>query len=124
MKRKLTMVITFCVTVFFTALALANSSVPENCQTLPCVRSHVNTIDSQLITLIGQRLAYVKMAAVIKGNPQAVVDPQREEAILTMVGQQAASEGYSPAIAQAVFKAILAESDKYELSQVPKQTKG
>lgn len=99
--------------------AATTNIAPQNCQTLNCVRSYIDMIDNQIITLIGQRLAYVKMAASIKGNTQAVVDPQREAAILTMVGQQAERAGYPPTIAQSVFKTILAESDQYELSQVP-----
>ena len=78
------------------------------------MRTGIDQINSQIVTLLGQRLQYVKRAGELKKNKKSIHDQARENMILTNVGKQAQREGYPASIAQAVFKAILKQSNVYE----------
>ncbi len=107
--------------IFVSLLILANYTfamqkavATAQCPTLNCVRKNIDAIDTKLITLIGQRLAYVKRAGELKKNIKSIHDPAREAKILHTVGQQAENAGYPAAIAIAIFKTILAQANVYE----------
>lgn len=83
------------------------------CANLNCVREQIDSVDKKLVDLIGQRLAYVKQAGVIKkGKP--VHDTGREKQILTKVRDQAKEAGYPEQPLLNIFKSILKEANIYE----------
>lgn len=86
----------------------------EQCQDLECVRNNIDAIDSQIVALLGQRLAYVKRAGQLKPPATSVNDRSREIQILNKVAQQAQALGFSPIIARSVFSTILLQSNLYE----------
>jgi len=42
------------------------STSAESCATLQCVRNNIDQINSQIVSLLGQRLNYVKRAGELK----------------------------------------------------------
>lgn len=86
----------------------------EQCQDLKCVRDNIDAVDSQIVTLLGQRLAYVKRAGELKGPDISVRDRSREAAIMSKVTAEAQAVGYSPFVARSVFTTILLQSTVYE----------
>lgn len=86
----------------------------DQCQNLQCVRANLDNIDSKMIALLGERLAYVQRAGQLKGRSQSTHDRGRELAIFDKVTQQAQQIGYPPEIARIVFGTILFQSNLYE----------
>jgi chorismate mutase len=86
----------------------------ERCSNLDCVRQNIDVIDSQLVLLLGQRLAYVKRAGELKGPQRPVHDQARESVILNKVIQEADFIGYPSYFVRAVFITILAQSNIFE----------
>lgn len=86
----------------------------EKCPDLNCVRGHIDNIDSQLVVLLGERLAYVKRAGELKGPNVPVHDQARENKILDKVAAEAEAFGYPGAIARAVFTSLLGQTNIYE----------
>ncbi len=87
----------------------------EKCSNLTCVRNCIDSIDSQIVTLIGKRLAYVKRAGEIKNGTIPIHDQKRENQILKKVCLLAEKQGYSGDIAKSIYKTILEQSNYYEL---------
>ncbi|QLH43246.1 MAG: chorismate mutase [Coxiellaceae bacterium] len=83
----------------------------EECLNMSCVNANIDVIDSQIVALIGQRLAYARRTRELRGShvdigAQITVDP-----ILNKVARQAEVMGYSPLIARSIFAAILLQTN-------------
>jgi isochorismate pyruvate lyase len=90
-------------------------SKPEKCTNLTCIRDCIDSIDTQIVDLIGQRLSYVKRAGEIKGKNIPIHDQKRENQILEKVSLLAEKQGYSSKFIISIYKIILEESNYYEL---------
>ena len=86
----------------------------DKCPTLTCVRKEIDMINHQIVTLMGQRLAYVRRAGELKTNVKSVHDQKREDQIIAKVTEQAKRIGVPISAVQGVFKEILAVSNQYE----------
>lgn len=86
----------------------------EKCPTLTCVRKEIDIINHQIVTLMGQRLAYVRRAGELKSNVKSVHDQKREDQIIAKVSGQAKRIGVPVSAVKGVFKEILVVSNKYE----------
>lgn len=91
-------------------------TTPKNCQNLPCVRKNIDTIDAEIVDLIGTRLQYVKRAGELKKSKMSVHDQAREDEILLKVSQMAMKEGYPPSIATEIYKTLLKQTNQYEMT--------
>ena len=105
--------------LLFSGLSLANpmqqtNAIAEKCADLNCVRGNIDNIDSQIVALLGQRLAYVKRAGELKGPNVPVHDQAREDKILAKVAQEAESFGYPGTIARALYTTLLQQTNAYE----------
>jgi isochorismate pyruvate lyase len=100
----------------FASIGLENTKIipATNCATLICVRSNIDIIDSEIVKLIGSRLAYVKRAGELKKGKQGIHDQVRENQIILKVAQLASKEGYPGFIAAEVYKTLLAQANIYE----------
>lgn len=87
----------------------------KNCQDLRCVRGQIDNIDAGIISLLVQRLAYVRRAGELRRiSDDPMHDPHREEQILNRIARQAEAMGYPANTARIIFGAILAQSNIYE----------
>ena len=85
----------------------------ENCRSIDDVRTRIDQIDRQIVTLLAARGAYVKQAARFKKTTDDVKAPQRVEQVIAKVTALAAEwerldrfegDGYQRVIAQAMLE--------------------
>lgn len=80
---------------------------PEQCETMTDVRDGVDTIDRELVRLLVIRQGYMKAAARIKPDREAVYDAERIEDVVSKVLTEARSQGLSPDIAEPVWRKLI-----------------
>jgi len=114
-KLSFALILTFLFSGITNASGKCNST-PEKCTNLICVRDCIDSIDAQIVNLIGQRLSYVKKAGEIKGKNIPIHDQKRENEILAKVSLLAEKQGYSADISQSIYVVILEQSNKYEIN--------
>lgn len=112
-KYKYLTYIALIIIIFLSSNAFASTKI-KNCLNLICVRNNIDTIDSQIVKLIGLRLAYVKRAGELKKGKQAIHDPARENQIILKVTQLALENGYPGFIAAEIYKTLLIQANIYE----------
>ena len=87
----------------------------QQCQSLACVRKNIDIINQQLLTALGERLAYVKRAGELKrASGEAVYAPKREQQIIENVTAQAKQRNIPEGFAKNIFECILKQSRLYE----------
>lgn len=73
-------------------------------------RREIDRIDSELLQLLATRFAVTeKVGQYKKQNNLPVVDPAREEVLLSKIRALAEAKGMSPDVAQKIFRSIIDE---------------
>lgn len=90
---------------------------PVVCASLAEVRANIDLIDCQLITLLAERADFVKQAAAFKKDEDAVRAPNRVEAVIAKVRGKAQDAGLPPAVAEAVWRAMIEQFVQLELEE-------
>ncbi|HZH02317.1 MAG TPA: isochorismate lyase [Myxococcaceae bacterium] len=80
---------------------------PELCTNLSDVRREIDSLDRQLISLLGLRFGYVRAAARFKSSPATVADPERVKAMLNERRQWAEQEGLSPDLIERLYRELV-----------------
>lgn len=80
---------------------------PKDCQTMSDVRAGVDSLDRELVRLLVIRQAYMKAAARIKPNREAVYDEDRIEDVVSKVLVEANKAGLSADIAEPVWRKLI-----------------
>ena len=62
--------------------AMEKAIEPELCRTMKEVRQGVDTVDAALVELLAQRFGYMRAAARIKQDREAVRDEDRKQAVI------------------------------------------
>lgn len=78
------------------------------CVSLDEVRSNIDRIDAQLVSLIAERGVYVKQAAGLKKTAVEIPAPQRVAQVLSRVQKLAEAAGADPAVVEATWRAMIA----------------
>ena len=92
-----------------------NAKNPDACMTMLDVRAGVDETDSQLITLLEKRFAYMRAAARIKSERNAVRDEVRKSTVIKNAEQAAEKAGIpSDAIAE-IWDRLVESSIEYEM---------
>lgn len=86
----------------------------KDCQSMAQVRQEIDRIDRLLISLLAERQTYVARAAEIKPSRDVVRDPVRVEDVVTKVKAAAEQAGFSPEIAETVWRAMIDEFIAFE----------
>ena len=76
---------------------------PDECENITDIRSEIDTIDYQVIKLLGQRFAYVKAASKFKTSEASVKAPERFQAMLQQRRIWAQEEGLNPDVIQKMY---------------------
>jgi len=88
--------------------------IADRCKDLQCVQYNLDMIDGQIASLIAKRNAFVKRSAEIKKHnvlaPKGVQDP---EVAAGRAAKTSKAIG-APAGSDAVFRAIIKQSNEYE----------
>ncbi|HFI2447529.1 TPA: chorismate mutase [Streptococcus suis] len=82
------------------------------------IREQINTIDSQLVSLLEQRMELVdQVTAYKRATGKPVLDTGRENAVLERVGNLVQKDDYRSAI-QATFSDMMAQSRAYQAAKL------
>lgn len=83
------------------------AKAPDDCKTMLDVRAGVDALDRELVRLLVTRQAYMKAAARIKPNREAVYDADRIEDVVSKVLIEADKLGLSRDIAEPVWRKLI-----------------
>ncbi|MBU2785014.1 chorismate mutase [Acidithiobacillus ferriphilus] len=81
------------------------------------IRSNIDRIDRQIVTLLAQRGAYVKQAAKFKKTTTDVKAPQRVERVIAKVVALSVELGANPTVTEQVYRAMIAGFINAELAE-------
>ncbi|MFC0632764.1 chorismate mutase [Brevundimonas balnearis] len=87
---------------------------PEACADMAEVRHGVDALDRALVQLLAERQRYMEAAARIKPSRDAVHDDARIEDVIAKVLEAARGAGLSPAIAEPVWRTLIAQCIAHE----------
>ncbi|CBS89338.1 isochorismate lyase [Azospirillum lipoferum] len=79
---------------------------PEQCADLQDVRTGIDTIDRQIVTLLGERLRYVHAAAAFKPTVESIPAPERVAAMMVERRSWAVEVGLPPDFVAGLFAKI------------------
>ena len=80
---------------------------PEECASLEDVRRAIDTLDREIVGLIGVRSRYVEAAARFKTSKESVRVPERQKAILEKRWWWAEEEGLSPDAIEKLLEGLI-----------------
>ena len=80
---------------------------PEDCTSIEDVRQGIDTLDREIIALIGERSRYVAAAARYKTSESSVRAPERQRAMLAQRRRWAQEEGLSPDVIETIYRNLL-----------------
>lgn len=90
------------------------------CKDINEVRSNIDRIDNQIVTLIAERSGYVKQAAAFKKNTEEVKAPQRVEMVIEKVRKLAEEKDVNPDIVEGIYRTMIASFINFELAEKSK----
>ena len=77
------------------------------CNSIEEVRSNIDRIDRQIVTLLAERGSYVKQAARFKKTTDDVKAPQRVEQVIAKVTALSQELGANPSVTEQVYRAMI-----------------
>jgi isochorismate pyruvate lyase len=90
---------------------------PEDCQTMLDVRAGVDALDAELITLLARRFGYMRAAARIKPNRDAVRDEPRKAEVIANAVALAQAEGLPAELIGRLWEQLVEGCIAYELGE-------
>ncbi len=75
----------------------------DECTNMTDIRTEIDQIDQQIISLIGKRFVYVKAAAKFKTNITSVKAPERFQAMLKERRGWAKESGLNPDVIEKIY---------------------
>jgi len=88
-----------------------------NCTSLEEVRTHIDRLDQQIVTLLAKRGGYVSQAARFKNDTDSVKAPQRVEQVIAKVREISQAVGANPEVTEQVYRAMIAAFIQQELAE-------
>ena len=88
---------------------------PADCRTMAEVRHGIDTLDEQIVTLIGERFRYMDAAARIKPERGHVRDEARKAQVKAHAREIAVREGAPVAAIDQLYEDLIEASIAYEL---------
>lgn len=89
---------------------------PENCTNMSEVRAGVDAVDAQIVALLGQRFAYMRAAARIKTDRNAVRDEDRKASVIAAAKTAASEVGVPEPLVAAMWEMLVESSIAYEMA--------
>ncbi len=90
---------------------------PDKCQTMLDVRAGVDQTDRELIALLDRRFAYMRAAARIKEDREAVRDEARKAQVIASAAADARSRGVPATFVAQLWDSLVETSIAYELAE-------
>lgn len=89
---------------------------PEECQTMAEVRAGVDMVDARIVALLGARFGYMRAAARIKTDRNAVRDEARKASVITAAKDAARAAGVPEPLVAAMWEMLVESSIAYEMA--------
>jgi|GEM_PF-885589 len=97
---------------------------PNACQTLGHIRTAVNTIDRQLIRLLGKRTQYARAAFAFKTDLKSIGQPAHRKKLFAQRKVWAKQCGADPRMIERIYQAVVAESKRMHLAAYKSRKRG
>jgi isochorismate pyruvate lyase len=94
-----------------------NRIEPENCSGMEDIRIEIDTIDRDIIAILGKRFEYVKAAAKFKPLETSVRAPERFKAMLEQRRTWASAEALSPDAIEKMYRDLVNHFIDEEMSK-------
>jgi isochorismate pyruvate lyase len=92
-----------------------NRIAPSDCVTMAEVRHGIDTLDAQIVALIGERFRYMDAAARIKPVRGQVRDEARKAQVIANAREAARQQGVPDAAIAELYENLIEGSIAYEL---------
>ena len=89
----------------------------EECQSMEDVRAGVDALDSRLVALLAERFGYMRAAARIKQDRNAVRDEARKQQVITQAVEQGKALGVPADMLAEMWEVLVEASIAYELGE-------
>jgi isochorismate pyruvate lyase len=90
---------------------------PSACPDMATLRPQIDRLDRALVGLLAERQGYIERAAQIKQDRNVVHDDARIEDVVTKVLAEAKRAGLSAAIAEPVWRLLIARCIAHEFEK-------
>ena len=87
---------------------------PNACADMAILRAQIDRLDRSLVALLAERQGYIERAAQLKADRGVVHDEARIEDVVSKVLTEARRAGLSAAIAEPVWRTLIARSIAHE----------
>lgn len=94
-----------------------HSRTRKTCKDMTEVRTEIDALDREIVTLLADRLHYIGEAARIKASRDAVRDEPRVEDVIAKVRDAAARTGMNPAFIEPLYRELVERSIAYEFGE-------
>ena len=89
----------------------------KECNTLEELRSEVDKVDDQIVTLIGERNEYIKQASKFKKSVDEIKSSDRIDAVVDRMRHQAVILGMSPNMMAELYTIMINEMVETEIAE-------
>jgi len=89
----------------------------QQCNSLDEVRTKIDSIDEQIVTLLAERTHYIKQAASFKQSVEAVKAPERVESVIEHVRSQAVQQGISANLLEELYRVMIDKMVDIEIAE-------
>lgn len=90
---------------------------PDECETMAEVRIGVDTTDRELVALLDRRFGYMRAAARIKPNREAVRDEDRKASVIAAAVSDAQARGIPGEVIADIWECLVEGSIAYEFEE-------
>ena len=87
---------------------------PELCRTMKEVRQGVDAADAALVEILARRFGYMRAAARIKQDREAVRDEDRKQAVIAAAVEAARAQGVPAELVARLWEDLVETSIAYE----------
>jgi isochorismate pyruvate lyase len=84
-----------------------NKIEPENCSDMEDIRVEIDSMDRDVIAILGKRFEYVKAAAKFKTSETSVHAPERFKSMLEQRRVWASAEGLNPDVIEKMYRDLV-----------------
>lgn len=96
---------------------LPEAKMPDDCQSMIEVREGVDATDRELVALLERRFGYMRAAARIKPNREAVRDEERKASVIAAARAEAEARGIPGDLIAKLWDDLVEGSIAYELEE-------
>jgi isochorismate pyruvate lyase len=80
---------------------------PKDCNTIFEIREEIDSIDKQIIDLLGIRFSFIKEVVRFKKNEEDIVSQKRYDQVLATRREWAIEQGLDPDVIESMYKALI-----------------